>query len=65
MGNKKECILNNGQINQLNTLVNSGKIISSEDALKDVEPYIEINFNPDNIDTDKIIEEIIKSLNRQ
>lgn len=64
----KECILNNGQINQLNSLINDGRLIS---GLKDVNPFtqedcvINININHDKVDTDKIIDEIIKNLNRR
>ena len=68
MRNSKECILNNGQINQLNSLINDGRLIG---GLKDVNPFtqedcvINININHDKVDTDKIIDEIIKNLNRR
>jgi len=69
MKNDKEYILSNGQINELNktvgNLINDGKIVSKEDDLKGTNQHITINFNPDDIDVDKIIDAIIKRLNRQ
>lgn len=72
MDNKGEYVLNNNQIKELEKVTEL--IATNEHLLKGListKPTIEdsnmfqINLNPENIDVDKIIEEIIKNLNKQ